>query len=386
MPRTQYFTSIIGILIFLVVLVVSALAQAQTFTVVYNFTRGSDGAYPFAGVIQDRSGNLYGTAQAGGGANYGGVVFEMNTAGKETVLHSFIGPPLDGALPNTPVVRDKAGNIYGTTTVGGSSGNYGTVFKIDTEGKEKVLYRFSGGSDGCDPDQGLVRDKAGNLYGTAYWCGIQGVVFKVTKSGTFTVLHSFIGAPIDGGYPADGHLTMGRSGDLYGVTSGGGSFDDGALYRLSRSGTLTLLHSFHGSASDGCGPVGSVILDGYGNLYGTTSGCGSIGGGTIWKVSKEGKETILHNFTFDASDGCAPIGITRDLRGNLYGVTRGCGVNGYGALYKLSAAGKLTLLHSFDSADGWPYGEVLWTAGGVLYGTTMTGGTYGYGTVWSYAP
>ncbi len=150
-------------------LVLGASGQAQTFTTLYKFTGGSDGAFPYAGVIPDQAGNLFGTTTNGGEADgYGcGVVYKLNTAGTETVLHSFTGYPSDGCAPYAPVVRDSAGNIYGTTAGGGS--NYdGTVFKVDSTGKETVLYSFTGQSDGCWPYQGLVRDKAGNSYGTTY--------------------------------------------------------------------------------------------------------------------------------------------------------------------------------------------------------------------------
>jgi len=139
-----------------------------------------------------------------------------------------------------------------------------------------------------------------------------------------------------------------------------------------------------------------VVQDQAGNFYGTTSECGSNNYGTIWKVSKNGKETILHNFTGGTSDGCDPsAGVARDSKGNLYGMTYVCGANNYGTLYELSASGKLTLLHSFDDTDGaYPYGEVLRTTKGTLFGTVTSGGTgdngtcngYGCGTVWSYKP
>jgi uncharacterized repeat protein (TIGR03803 family) len=391
MPRTEFPTSIIGILTFLVVLVLSALAQAQTFTPLYTFTNSSDGGAPTAGVIQDQAGNLYGTATFGGDQNCSppigcGVVYEVTAAGAETVLQSFSGS--DGNGPRTPVFRDKAGNIYGTTQDGGSA-YYGTVFKIDVRGNETVLHNFTGGSDGCWPLQGLIVDKSGAVFGTATRCGSNyGTIFKVDRAGNFTVLHSF--AMSDGAYPQYGHLSMDKSDNLYGVTSEGGTNDYGVLYKLSQSGALTVLHSFKGGL-DGCYPYGSVVRDKAGNLYGTTSACGSRKSGTIWKVSKEGKETILHNFAGGTSDGCNPeAGVVRDAKGNLYGVTTGCGANGYtaGTLYKLRARGKLTLLHSFEWwPDGVvPFGEVLRTTKGTIFGTTSVGGGYGYGTVWSYVP
>jgi uncharacterized repeat protein (TIGR03803 family) len=379
---------------FLVVFVLAALAQSQTFTTLYSFTGGADGNLLEAGVIQDSAGNLYGTTWWGGDVqddcNYPlgcGVVYEVNSSGTETVLHAFSGS--DGVFPVTPVVRDKAGNFYGTTYEGGSAYD-GNVFKIDTAGNETVLYNFYKGSVGCFPRQGLVVDKSGNLFGTTSECGISdysgsGTMFKIDSAGNFTVLHSFVGS--DGAYPYLGHLTMDKNGVLYGVTPMGGAYDAGVLYKLTKGGRLAVLHSF-GGTSDGCYPWGTVAMDGVGNLYGTTHSCGSKGYGTIWKVSKKGKETILHSFAGSPSDGCYSFaGASRDAKGNLYGVTSGCGADNWGALYELSASGTLTLLHSFSGTDGEnPYGEVLLTSQDELFGTTTTGGAYGYGTVWSYVP
>jgi uncharacterized repeat protein (TIGR03803 family) len=389
-----------AILTYTVVLVLAALAQGQTFATLYNFAGGSDGNGPIGGVIRDSAGNLYGAANAGGDLNCPnnplgcGAVFEVTTDGTETVLYNFAGPPSDGAFPSTTVTRDKAGNIYGTTYYGGSSGQ-GTVFKIDTHGNEKVLYSFTGSSDGCLPDQGLVRDSAGSLYGTTYgkldgqcFSSNYGTIFKLGSAGDFTVLHTFAGPPSDGGSPSGGHLTMDKAGNLYGVTGDGGGtaclYGCGVLYELSKKGKFRMLHSFAGGTSDGCYPVGSVARDIYGNLYGTTNGCGSKGYGTIWKVSAAGKETVLHEF--DASDGQYPTGgVVRDSKGNLYGVT-GYGGRGFGTLYELSAKGTLMVLHSFEGTDGVLAQGVLRTTKGTLFGTTVKSGAYDGGTVWSYVP
>jgi uncharacterized repeat protein (TIGR03803 family) len=377
------------------VLLLAVLAHAQTFTTLYNFTGGSDGANPDAGVIQDPAGSLYGTTE-GGGSGCCGVVFKLDLSGNETVLHSFTGSP-DGAFPYPPVVRDSNGNGYGVAANGGSAG-YGVVFKVDTAGNETVLYNFTGGSDGCSPEQGLVVGKFDSMYGTAGNCGssYRGTIFKIDSAGNFTLLHSFIGGSSDGAYPAFGRLTISKSGNLYGATLDGGASDYGVLYKLTKKGRFTVLHGFTGGTSDGCYPYGSVAEDKAGDFYGTTEECGSNGVGTIWKVSKKGKETILHNFARATSDGCYPVaGVTRDRKTNVYGVTPSCGANGYGALYELNASGQLTLLHSFDDTDGArPFGEVWLTDKGALFGTTFEGGTgncsvYGYdgcGTVWSYVP
>jgi uncharacterized repeat protein (TIGR03803 family) len=365
-------------------------ARAQTFTTLYSFTAASDGNGPFASVFQDPAGNLYGTTVYGGDLNCFapagcGVVYKVSPDGTETVLHSFSGP--DGQWPFTPVIRDSKGNIYGAIYNGGVN-YYGAVFKIDTAGKETALYNFTGGSYGCYPFQGLVRDEAGNLYGTTAGCGYgelgYGTIFKVDKAGNFTLLHTFTRETSDGGNPHYGHLTMDKSGNLYGVTLWGGAYDEGVLYKLSKNGTFTLLHSFAGGASDGCNPCGSVVQDETGNLYGTTSGCDSNNYGNIWKVSQKAKETILHSFAGGRSDGCGlQTGVTRDSKGNLYGTTAWCGAHNAGTLYQLSAKGKLTLLHSFrKGSDGAnPWSEVLRTTKGTLFGVTYDGGT-----VWSYVP
>ena len=392
-------TNRVYVMTFLIVLVFAALAPAQTFTVLYNFTGGSDGWGPYAGLIQDPAGDLYGTTSLGGdpsctpGYGYGcGVVFKLDTAGTETVLHTFWGS--DGTNPVAPVLRDRAGNIYGTTSYGGSSG-YGTVFKIDTAGTETVLYSFTGGPDGCYPYQGVVVDKSGTAFLTTSECGSSGygTIFKVDSAGRFSLLHSFAGGSSDGAYPYFGRLTMDKAGNLYGVSSGGGASGDGVLYELSKKGKLTVLHSFAGGTSDGCAPNGSVLQDKAGNFYGTTEYCGSSKNGTIWEVSKTGKETILHNFAGGTSDGCNPAaGVTRDPKGNLYGVTYGCGANNYGALYELSTSDTLNLLYSFGGSDGssGPIGEVLRTTKGKLFGTALTPSPpccdNTYGSVWSYVP
>ena len=384
------------VMAFLVVLVLAALAQSQTFTTLYSFTGGSDGGWPEAGVVQDTAGNLYGTTEEGGNLNcsapYGcGVVYEVNSAGKETVLHAFSGYP-DGTGPIAPVVRGKAGNIYGTTVYGGAGNcNFygtegcGTVFKIDKAGNETVLYRFAGGSDGCYPSQGLAMDRDENLYGTTAGCGSgYETIFKLDRAGNFTVLHTFTGS--DGAAPEYGHLAMDKSGNLYGLTTQGGVSGYGTLYELSKNGTFMVLHTFAGGTSDGCNPYGSVVRDKAGNLYGTTYQCGSSGRGTIWKVSNRGKETVLYNFEGRA-DGCWPYaGVARDGKGNLYGVTVACGGND-GALYELNAKGSLIPLQGFDNSNGaFPFGEVLRSINGTLFGTTTDICASGSGTVWSYVP
>jgi len=364
-------------------------AQAQTFTVLHDFTGSPDGSTPYGSLIRDQAGNLYGTTEAGG-ASGAGTIFKVDKSGTLTVLYSFKGGS-DGANPFAELLRDSAGNLYGTTANGGTAG-LGTVFKLSKTDKEAVLYSFAGGTtDGCYPYGGLLRDSVGNLYGTTEVCGASGVgtVFKLTKTGKESIVHSFAGGSSDGEFPSFTSLIMDTKGTLYGVAEQGGTSNLGVVYKLSKSGKLAILHSFAGGTSDGCDVFGTPAMDTAGNLYGTANSCGSAQVGIVWKVSKKGKETVLHNFTAGSSDGSEPVaGVTMDAKGNLYGSTYQGGSANLGTIYKLNKSGTITLLHTFTETDGdYVYAGVLRDASGNLYGTTIYGGTgnqcnNGCGTVW----
>jgi uncharacterized repeat protein (TIGR03803 family) len=363
-------------------------AQAQTFDVLYNFTGSSDGGNPYAAVLRDTSGNLYSTA-ANGGSSGKGVVFKVDTRGTETVLYSFTGGS-DGGEPVAGLIRDSAGNFYGTTFSGGSSDN-GVVFKLSKSGSETVLHSFAGGSsDGAHPWGGLIQDDKGNIYGTTSGGGASnwGTVFKLSKDGTETVLHTFVGGESDGEFPMYTSLVMDKTGNLYGITEQGGPDNLGLVYKLSPSGKFTLLHGFLGGATDGCYPYGTPAMDSKGNLYGTAYKCGSSGEGMVWKVTKKGAETVLHNFAGGSSDGAYPYaGVIMDAKGNFYGDTAYGGSSGDGAVYKLNKKGKLTLLHSFAGSDGQlPIATLVRDAKGNFYSTAYEGGSYEYGTVWKMTP
>ena len=216
--------------------VVTQSVQAQSFRVLYNFN-AADGLNPKSGLVRDKEGNLYGTTSYGG-ASHGGTVFKVDTAGRETVLHIFTGP--DGIGPSAGLVRDKEGNLYGTTGGGGVSGGglsgEGTVFRLDTAGRESVLHSFTG-PDGANPIAGLIRDEAGNLYGTTAFGGFLncagtgcGVVFKLDPAGNETVLHSFTWP--DGAFPFAG-LVQDKAGNLYGTTTDGGASGFGTVFTLA---------------------------------------------------------------------------------------------------------------------------------------------------------
>jgi uncharacterized repeat protein (TIGR03803 family) len=311
---------------------------AGTETVLHSFTGSADGKAPYAGLALDSSGSLYGTTQLGGASNFG-TVFKIDAAGAETVLHSFTGGA-DGKIPYAPVIRDSSGNLYGTTTTGGAAG-YGTVFKLDTAGTLTLLYSFKGGADGGFPTGGLVRDSAGTFYGTTNDGGLPnacflgrvgcGVVFKLDTSGKQTVLYTFTGGA-DGGEPQAG-LTIDATGNLYGTTEAGGTSDNGVVFKLDKSGMETVLHTF---GNGGAAPFGGVILDGAGNLYGTTNNGGS-GYGTVFQLDATSHYAVLHQFTA-GTDGANPIaGLVSDTAGNLYGTTAGGGNGNLGTVFEIGA-------------------------------------------------
>lgn len=298
----------------------------------HTFTGDPDGGEPYAGVIMDQAGSLYGTTVAGGdNVNSKGTVYKIDPKKKETLLHSF-DRESDGAFPYAGVVMDGAGNLYGTTSIGGTSSK-GIAYKLESDGTEKVLHTFTGGSDGGEPFAGLILDRKGNLYGTTFYGGANndGVVFELAPGGKEKVLYSFKGGT-DGANPYAGNLITDKAGNFYGMTYAGGANGDGTVYELKRDGTETVLHSFAGG-SDGAEPFAGLIMDGAGNLYGTTqyggmvcNGMGS-GCGTVFELAPDGTETVLHAFK-GGLDGIEPsCTLFADDAGNLYGTTI------YGGLY-----------------------------------------------------
>jgi uncharacterized repeat protein (TIGR03803 family) len=301
-----------------------------TETVLYSFKGSPDASGPYAGLVRDGAGNLYGTTPKGGRFDRG-TVFKVDTAGKETVLHNFRW--VDGKWPYGGLVRDNQGNLYGTTSAGGTLGR-GTVFKLDVSGKETVVCNFTG-QGGRSPWAGVIRDAVGNLYGTTLGYG-GGTVFEVEAAGGEIVLHRF-GSKAKAPYAA---LTRDASGKLYG-TSGGGKYNQGAVFNLDMNGAFGLLYSFTGSGGDGSDPQSALVRDAAGTLYGTTVFGGASGLGTVFRVTRGGKETVLHSFTGSGGDGANPYaGLIMDSAGNLYGTTQqggiGCGTLGCGVVFELS--------------------------------------------------
>jgi uncharacterized repeat protein (TIGR03803 family) len=383
----------------------------------YSFAGQPDGANPRGDLVLDPSGNLYGTTLNGGTSNQG-TAFKLDTTGKETVLHSFAGSP-DGAFPLAGLIRDAAGNLYGTTANGGPTGT-GTVFKLDTGSTETVLYSFTNlHPDGANPFADLFADAAGNFFGTTTKGGVSnnGAVFKLDPAGTETLLYSFTGPP-DGAAPKR-VLIQDAAGNLYGTASGGGlgpcftianepptpptKVFCGTVFAIDAAGNETVLYKFTGQP-DGAVPLSGLIRDASGNLFGTTyqggtghceeSGTNPValptvtGCGTIFMLDTAGEETVLYSFAGEP-DGALPLaGLVRDAAGNFYGTTFIGGASGAGTVFKLDTMGAETVLYSFTGGPdgGHPEAGLQVDTAGNLYGTTNDGGAAGVGTVFELTP
>ena len=414
--------------------VVFKLSSTGQYSVLYTFTGGADGAAPYAGVTLDSAGNLYGTTDAGGGSGYGvlykieangqfgvlhsfapedakgpsrltvdaegniygasraggtsnaGVVFEFTATGQFVSLYSFsVG--IDGYEPSSPVLRDSHGNLYGTTGFGGKGG-FGAVYRLDPAGQETVLTSFVPARGGANPVSGLIQDSQANLYGTTSTASASnGVVYKLDPKGIETVLHGFTGGTLGAtdGYQPMGGVIRDAAGNLYGTTFYGGARGAGVVYRVNTSNQETILYTFTGSI-DGANPMGSLVGDATGNLYGTTTQ-GGTSGGVVYKLDSNGQESVLYSFTGGADGRFPEAGLLKDDAGNLYGTTYGGGIDsantGYGVVFELDASGHYSVLYSFmggtDGAN--PESGVIQDAAGNLYGTTSAGGL-GFGVVY----
>jgi uncharacterized repeat protein (TIGR03803 family) len=390
-------------------LVLASGASAQSkYKTLYKFKGGTGGSQPWAGLILDANGNLYGTTLAGG-SHKAGTVFKLTptaTGWSQTVLYSFTGGA-DGGMnaSGAGLVFDGAGNLYGTAGSGGVYGA-GVVFELTPTSSgwaESVLYSFSGAADGGYPYAGLIFDSAGSLYGTTWGggrvdCGNGcGVVFKLapTSSGWIeSVLYAF--GP--NGQNSDAELVFDGASNLYGVTWYAGAYGWGVVFKLSPnsdgSWTESVLYQFKGY-KDGAHPRAGLIFDSLGNLYSTTANEYASGYGIVFKLvsNSDGSWTkhTLHQFT-GGKDGANPyVGVTFDTGGNLYGTTNGGGAFGYGVAFKLTptSTGGWTyrVLHAFKDAPGAnPRGNLVGDKAGNLYGTTFGDGRKTHGSVFEITP
>jgi uncharacterized repeat protein (TIGR03803 family) len=353
----------------------------------------------------------YGTTLYGGDMSYG-TVYGITANGTESVIYNFQGGASDGAAPSGNLARDKAGNLYGTTQSGGTcqqySGNCGTVFKVDASGRESLLYSFQPGTgDGQNPDSGVVLDSAGNLYGPAQGGQFQqGVIFKIDKTtGQESIFYQFGTIPGDGINPF-GSLVFDSEGNMYGVAQYGGSCSSGGgtLFKITPSGVESTLHSFCVGDVNGATPNGPVALDAAGNIYGVTQQGGDltcpdsfapgIGCGTVFEETAAGQFSVLHAFAGSPADGAGDpavgagggLGVISDVTGNIYGITQygggGTGL-GDGTVFEVTKGTTYKVLHTFQGGtnDGSePQAPLLFLSGN-LFGTTVEGGASNYGGI-----
>jgi uncharacterized repeat protein (TIGR03803 family) len=379
-----------------IIAVTAPSAQAQTFGVFYNFTGRGDGGNPLSGLIADSAGNLYGVTNSGGRVG-AGVVFKLSATGTQTTLHNFAGGA-DGTNPQGRLVRDPAGDLYGTTNSGGAS-NAGTVFKVTSKGVETVLYSFAGNLDGANPVAGLTLDKSGNLYGTTTDGGTNGngTVFELlapTVSGgawTEQLLYSFGQFTGDGSDPVAG-VTFDNSGNLYGTTAAGGNYGYGTVYQLQNSGsgwTENVLHHFE-LGNDGGVPYAGLTFYSTNTFFGaaTDGGPGGGGGGTIFELKETAgvwKFAVIYSLP-----GWGISGTFRNLLvasgSKIYGTTHCDGSNDAGTVYELTKSGSTwtyNSLYVFTGGDDglFSFSNLANDKAGNLYGTTNLGGNNGAGVV-----
>lgn len=392
----------------------SASCAASTETVLHNFGAGSDGYEPVTSLVFDAQGNLYGTTLYGGlnclGGLGCGIAFQLRPNGdgswSESVIHDFTGE--DGERPNSPLVLDSRGNVYGTTETSANSG-YGTIFELSPVGDgtwlESILHAFDGLSDGGYP-HGVAFDKTGHLYGTTAFnsSGFASVISlaRVAPLNWYEqVLHLFWGGRGGAGDPV-GILTFDGTGAIYGTTYDGGARGSGTVFRLARNRnstawTETVLYAFKGTAfgsgSDGANPYDGLVFDAAGNLYGTTEWGGPAAMGTVFKLTPRTdgtwSESVIYAFKGGSDGGRPRSGLAVGKGGKLYGTTAGGAGVAEGPSYSYGTVFELTpqrggpwietVLYQFQGGldGGTPVGGVILDGAGNLYGTTVYGGTYG---------
>ena len=379
-------------------LLVAPLSEAQTYTVLHDFTGGVDGAFPHQ-IIEGSDGNFYGTA-ARGGTNDLGNIFEITPSGAFSVLYSFTGGA-NGCQPEGPVFRDSNGDIYGTAhECGDPKCRCGIFFRLDTSNVLTVLHTFTRGTEaeGEFPSNDIVSVN-GELYATAEGGGSNGwgILYKITKTGHLTVVHSFELGNTPG---TQSDLIRDSAGNIYGDTYY-------SVYKLDTAGNFSVLYTFTDGVNDGADPAGRLVLGSSGTITGASQytpgsqpGCG-----LVFRLEGDGTLKVLHHFS-NGEDGCRPATGLIDVGGTLYGTTTEGGANvcvtGYtptscGVLYQISKTGVYTVVHSWDGTDGGsPLDELTKGTDGSIYGITTVGGTgggycvnsnpSGCGVIFKYAP
>jgi uncharacterized repeat protein (TIGR03803 family) len=368
-------------------------AQAQTVTYLAHFN-GTNGNGPSGPVVQASDGNFYGTT-VHGGVNAQGNVFRMTPSGKITSIYSFCSKAncADGQFPTTGPVLGTDRNLYGVTYEGGDGSSSGTIYKMTLSGKITTIYTFKCSGSTCANGElptGISLGSDGNFYGTTTFGGanINGVLFKISPAGKFTLLHTFCSSTncSDGQIPVFPPF-QGTDGNFYGTTNGGGSFGVGVVYKLTLAGAYKVIKSFcepSASCNTGFYPT-TVVQDGSGNLFGTTANNGSFNSGTVFEITSANKFKVFHTFSFNG--GQAPTkGLTLAKDGNFYGV----GINddnfattaGFGSIFKVTPNGGFSIVHTFNNN---PNGPLYQAADGNLYGVTDGDGSTDFGAIYRFS-
>jgi uncharacterized repeat protein (TIGR03803 family) len=359
------------------------ISHAQTFTSLASLSDNT-GAEPGA-IGQQANGKLWVTTGNQGKFDCG-TAFQASLVGKLSYRSNF---SCTGGNEPQGLTLGTDGNYYGVTFFGGS-GNAGTVFKRTPTAVLTVLYNFtSDGSSGSEPVGTLALGPDGNFYGATYGGGDQysyGTLFRVTPSGTLTTLYQF---DFTNGAQPYSSPVLGNDGNFYGVTYSGGAYGGGTFYKLTPQGEFTAVYSFGEFAADPARPTAPLVQAANGNFYSVVGQGGANNDGAVFEITPSGDLTVLHNF--DGTDGYFPVGLMQATDGNFYGTTVGVDNQINGSIFQMTPAGNLTMLHKFNGTDGLSPVMLIQDTNGTLYGVTSGGGnvycaydpSYGCGTVFS---
>jgi uncharacterized repeat protein (TIGR03803 family) len=359
-----------------VLLLLASASPAQTVSVVYTFDGSNASQDPEGAPVQGRDGKLYGTTI---GLTYGSI-FRLTTSGHLDQLFALNGT--DGSYPNSGVTLASDGNFYGTAAFDGSE-NEGVLFKITPSGSYTVLHNFGTGIDGGTPEAPPIQASDGSLYGTTHGGPGTSVVYRYTLAGIYSVIAAFTGSA---GTSLVGPLVQGSDGNLYGTASQGGAHNSGTVFKMTTTGSILGFYSFNyngNAAKGGYFPTGRLIQASDGNFYGVTNAGGTFGFGTVFRMTPTVRITTLYSFQGAPNDGAYPnSGLVQATDGNLYGATGGGGTQGFGSLFQISIDGAYKSLSSLTQLTGdVPATALLQDTTGTFYGTALEAGSAGYGTV-----
>lgn len=353
------------------------LTQAGVYSVIHSMNLSTEGGQSYSSLTLGSDGNLYGTAY-GGGQNGYGTIFKVTTGGTLTVLKHL--SPADGTYPQSDIIQAKDGNFYGTCS-GGGQYNAGVIFKVTKTGVYSIAKSFSSSADGGSPNGGLVQDNDGAFYGITRSGGSKGggTIYKLTTANAYSVIH-----PLDynnEGNSSSAALVKGNDGSLYAMTTYGGSYNYGILFKTTTTGTFTILNSFNGAAKGNI-PYGSFIKGSDSAYYCTTSSGGAYNHGSIVKICG-GKTTVLFSFNKNVHGGYPKGNLLLASNGSFYGMTSTGGLNNSGTIFKITAKGAFNVVHNFNGAaeGAAPLGSLIQAKDGLLYGMTSGGGSNNAGTI-----